>query len=97
MRGVGRWWGRSVPAPKSDAERRAAAALVTAAGTALFGNSWRVALAAALGKNLHTIRRWERGTTTPSLEDWEAIGRVLDAHRERIRDVSRRVSVRWRL
>lgn len=62
----------------------------------MFGARWKDALAQALGVSRMTIHRWAAGERSPGAEEWEAIGRLLDAHRDRIRDVRRRVSSRLR-
>lgn len=70
----------------------ASGALVTAAGSAMFGERWKDALAQAIGVARMTVHRWATGERSPGPEHWEAIGRLLDAHRDRIKDVRRRVS-----
>jgi hypothetical protein len=62
--------------------------LFTRAGVALYGEGFIPSLAAALGANLRTVRRWAAGTMDPPRGVWEQLATMLQEQRQRNAEVA---------
>ena len=65
------------------------AALLAEVGRALYGEHFNTALAAALGVNERTIRRWLSGDNTPGPGVWSDLEQLCYDRRVTLLDLSR--------
>ena len=45
--------------------------LLARIGTVLYGEHWQAPMARNLGRSMHTVSRWSRGQSGPSLAVWQ--------------------------